>query len=74
MASRRGGSLLTFDYFFYVFGYLSVITVPLMITQILIHQFQFRKVVNSHWLALVFIGYAITHAALGFLSAWAFDF
>lgn len=74
MASRRGGSLLTLDYLFYVFMYLCAVTVPLMISQFFIHTFQFRKAVSSQLLAVVFVGYAVTQAALGYFAAGVFDF
>ena len=74
MASRRGGSLLTLDYFLYVFPYVCLITIPLTAVQFFTHHFQHKKGFRINWMLLVAFICAAAQAILGYLIAWAFDF
>ncbi|MEM6507258.1 MAG: hypothetical protein AAF711_17600 [Planctomycetota bacterium] len=74
MASRRSGSLLTLDYFLYVFQYVCVITMPMAISQFFAHRYQFRNGVTIEWLAILMVSYTIAHAVVGYSAASAFDF
>lgn len=74
MATRRGGSLLSWQYFIYVLPYSCAVALPLALMQYFTHQFQNRKGVRIEWLLLIAFLCAAMQGILGYFAALAFDF
>ncbi|MEM6257499.1 MAG: hypothetical protein AAGI37_04220 [Planctomycetota bacterium] len=74
MATRRGGSLLTWQYFVYVFQYASVLTLPFSIIQFFIHRLQMKRLVGIEWVVLLALACVAAQFWFGYFVALAFDF